>query len=176
MTDTQTPVIKNPVTEKVWYAIYTRSRNEKVVAREFEKQEIEYYLPLVVTLRQWSDRKKKVVEPLIRSYIFVHIREKQYLKVLQTQGVVKAVCFGGKPVPIPGWQIENLKLLLGTDLSFKHEICEFAAGEEVTIKRGSLNGLRGTILQVRGRHKLIISISALNYCLTIDIGPGWVEK
>jgi len=69
-----------------WFAAYTRSRNEKKVAGELEEQHIEYYLPLIKTIRQWSDRKKKVEVPLINSYIFVRIIEKEYLKVLQTTG------------------------------------------------------------------------------------------
>ena len=33
---------------------------------------IESYLPLKKVLKQWSDRKKWVEEPLFRSYIFIH--------------------------------------------------------------------------------------------------------
>ncbi|HDO06779.1 MAG TPA: hypothetical protein ENG85_03760, partial [Bacteroidetes bacterium] len=72
--------------EKVWYALYVRSRTEKKVAVELEGADIDFYLPLEKRLRQWSDRKKWVEEPLFRSYIFVHITQKEYYKVLQTRG------------------------------------------------------------------------------------------
>lgn len=162
-------------TQASWFAAYTRSRTEKVVARELEKQDINYYLPLYKTIRQWSDRKKKVEEPLIRSYIFVHITEKEYRKVLETPGVVNIVCFSGRPVPIPDWQITNLKVLLGAEVPFSTETQAFEAGEEVTITQGQLKGLRGTIIKVKGRHRLLISITALNYNVTIEIGPAFVE-
>jgi len=158
-----------------WFAAYTKSRNEKKVARELDKQGIEYFLPLVRTLRQWSDRKKKVEEPLIPSYIFVRITEREYRKVLETSGVVTIVHFSGKPVPVPDWQIMNLKILMGTELPVDHETREFDEGIEVRINRGTLEGLRGIITEVKGRHKLVITIHALNYNLTIDIDPAFVE-
>jgi len=157
-----------------WYAAYTRSKSEKQAARELAKQGIGYYLPLYTTLRQWSDRKKKVEEPLIRSYIFVHITEKEYLPVLQTPGVVTIVKFGGKPVPVPDWQIENLKILMGAKVPFTEDTREFEKGEEVCITQGVLHGLRGTITRISGHHKLVISIHALNFNVTIDIDPGFV--
>ena len=159
-----------------WYAAYTRSRNEKKVAKDLEEQHIEYYLPLCKTIRQWSDRKKKVEVPLINSYIFVRIVEKEYLKVLQTTGVVNIVCFSGKPVPIPDWQIDNLKLMLGAEVPFTTEFRELEEGEEVIVRSGQLTGLKGTIMQIQGRHKLWIRISALNYNLILDIDPRFVEK
>jgi transcriptional antiterminator RfaH len=160
----------------LWYAVYTRSRCEKTVARDLEEQHIDHYLPLYKTIRQWSDRKKKVILPLIRSYVFVHIGRAQYVKVLQTEGVVKFVAFLSKPVPIPEWQINNLKILLGADIPFTNENYMFATGEEVTIGVGSLNGLRGQIIKVQGKHKLVISIAALRYNLTLDIDPRFVER
>jgi transcription antitermination factor NusG len=163
-------------TEKHWYAAYTHSRAEKKVARELKKQGIEHYLPLTKTLRQWSDRKKKVEEPLIRSYIFVHITVKEYMAVLQTAGVMTIVRFSGRPATIPDWEIENLKILLGTALPVTVESRELVEGEEVRITRGTLEGLRGTIQQVKGGHKLVISIHALNYYMTVDIDPAFVGK
>ena len=162
-------------TDRQWYAAYTHPRTEKKVARELGKQGIEHYLPLIKTLKQWSDRKKKVEEPLIRSYIFVHIAEKGYMDVLHTAGVMTIVRFSGKPVAIPDWQIENLKILLGTSLPITVENREFVAGEEVRITRGTLEGLRGVIQQIKGEHKLVISIHALHYHLTVDIDPAFVE-
>jgi transcription antitermination factor NusG len=91
---------------------------------------------------------------------------------------VRFVCFSGVPVPVPAWQIENLKILLGSEVPFTTEDHEFKTGEEVTLSRGAgpLAGLRGRVLHIRGRHKLVISISALNYNLTIDIDPKRAEK
>jgi transcriptional antiterminator RfaH len=158
-----------------WYAVYTNSRAEKRVAGEFAKQGIEHYLPLYITLRQWSDRKKKIERPLICSYVFVRIIEKEYMSVLLTPGVVTIIQFSGKPVPIPDWQIENLKIALGAEVPITSETRKLKKGAEVLITRGALAGLRGTILQIKGSHKMVISIDALNYNMTIDIDQGFAE-
>jgi len=158
-----------------WYAAYTHSRAEKAVARELQKQGIEHYLPLIKTLKQWSDRKKKVEEPLIRSYIFVRITDKEYRPVLQTTGVVHIVSFSGGPVPIPDWQITNLKILLGTELPTTQENRDLSEGVTVRICRGALEGIRGIIMQIKGRHRLVISINVLHYNLSLDIDPAFVE-
>ena len=165
-----------PPAKTLWYAAYTNAKAEKKVASELVKQGIDHYLPLQLTIRQWSDRKKKVEIPLISSYIFVHITPKEHLPVLQVPGVVKIVHFCGKPVPIPEWQIRNLKILLGSDVPITSEFRDFEKGEDVQITQGPLKGLRGKIQHVKGQHKLVIGISALDYNLTIDIDPHFVES
>ena len=160
---------------KKWYAVYTKSRAEKKTASELVFNGIEVYLPLQKTIRRWSDRRKKVEIPLIRSYIFVKIAGKEYYEVLKTNGVVSIVKFSGKPVSIPEWQIQNLRILLGSGKSFKISIEDFHEGDLVSIKSGSLRGLKGIVINRRGRSKLIISLDALEFCFTISIHPALVE-
>lgn len=158
-----------------WYAVYTRSRAEKKVAEAFEEQHIEHYLPLITTLRQWSDRKKKVKLPLITGYVFVRITGKQHMKVLETFGVVKILHFKGRPVSIPDYQINNLKILLGTQLPVVCEQIDYVKGQEVLITNGPLKDLRGVILMIKGCQKLAITINALKCNIIVDINPLFVE-
>jgi len=149
----------------------------KKVAEEFRKQKIEHYLPLYKTIRQWSDRKKRVELPLIRSYVFVRINRKNYMKVLKTQHVVKVVHFLGKPVPIPEWQIKNLMILMGAQAEVSvTDLKNYEKGDEVIIKNGILQGLRGSIIKIKGKQKLLITVSALNFNIVTDINAILVEK
>ena len=165
-----------PSPKAIWYAAYTRSRAEKKVAQELGYLGIEHYLPLVTTIRQWSDRKKKIQVPLIRSYIFVRITKKQFMPVFQVMGVIRIVHFDGMPVPIPDWQIENLKIIMGARVAVQSERISLEKGQEVCITMGAMRGLRGTIIHIKGRRKLAISITALDYNLTIDIDSSLVEQ
>ena len=71
--------------EKKWNAIYVASRQEKKVFDVLQKKGIQSYLPLVKTLRQWSDRKKMVEFPLLPGYVFVCLtNESQKLAVQQS--------------------------------------------------------------------------------------------
>ena len=83
-----------------WYAIFTKPRSEKKVFQRMLDQDIEAFLPLVKTVRQWSDRKKTVEVPLISSYIFVCMEEKDLYKTLPIQGTVNVLKHLGKPAKI----------------------------------------------------------------------------
>ncbi|MEE9190807.1 MAG: transcription termination/antitermination NusG family protein, partial [Candidatus Neomarinimicrobiota bacterium] len=76
-----------------WIAVYTKSRREKVVNSLFSDKGIEAYLPLIRRKRKWSDRTKWIDDPLFRSYIFAYIELKDYLDVLQTEGVHHIIKF-----------------------------------------------------------------------------------
>jgi transcription antitermination factor NusG len=85
------------IEEKKWYAVYTRARWEKKVSEYLTRKDIENYCPLNKVLRQWSDRKKIVHEPLFTSYVFVNVSEEQHAFLKQTSGqpgvlVGKACC------------------------------------------------------------------------------------
>ena len=56
--------MQNKGQNKQWYVLYVNVRHEKKVHEKFVEQNIESYLPIVKTLKQWSDRKKIVEEPL----------------------------------------------------------------------------------------------------------------
>jgi len=60
-----------PVTDAGgWFAIQTKPRHEKRVALELEEKDVQVFLPLYTTLRQWSDRRQQVQLPLFPSYVF----------------------------------------------------------------------------------------------------------
>ena len=152
-----------------WYALYTKSRWEKKVKRELELQGYEHYLPLVTRLKQWSDRKKKVEEPLIKSYIFVKVSEKEYFDVLNIDGAVAYVSFEGKAEPIPEWQIEAVRKTVNNHLPFHLTGDKLQPGEHVKIKEGSLKGLEGEIINIRGHNRLVIRIESVGYSLVVEM-------
>ena len=65
-----------------WYAIYVKPNGEKKILKNLEEEHIECYLPIKKTLRQWSDRKKWIEEPVFRSYVFVRVSHIEFFKVL----------------------------------------------------------------------------------------------
>lgn len=154
-----------------WYAIYTKPRAEKRVHAELISNGIDSYLPLQRALKQWSDRKKWVEEPLFRSYLFVNISHSQYFHVLNTAGVVRYVTFEGKAVPIPPRQIEAIKYFLSGQ-EFLHEesnISQLVPGSKVEIIRGPLKGLSGILVDFHGQKKVRVEIEALGQFLNLSI-------
>jgi len=159
-----------------WYALYTRSRWEKKVYAELSHQEIESYLPLVTRLKQWSDRKKKIEEPMIRSYVFVKSSEKEYYNILNTPGAVRYVSFEGKAAPIPEWQIDAMKKMIEYDQPHYYTGEQFTKGDRVNITSGPLNGKEGEIVRdSKGQKKVIIRIENIGYSLVIETPISTIE-
>lgn len=154
---------------KLWYALYVKSRTEKKVAAEFVAQGIDYYLPIQKVLKQWSDRRKWVEEPLFRSYIFVRIELDDYYKVLQTPNAVKYISFEGKAVVVPSPQIEAIKYFLNEKDPENPEFQSWTKGKKVEIVSGSLVGLIGELVDVNGKNKVSIEIEALNRTILLQI-------
>lgn len=155
--------------DKTWFAIYVKSRSEKKVAQLLEECGIDFYLPLIKQLKQWSDRKKWVVEPLFKSYVFVHIEEKQYFQLLQVPGVVRYISFEKKAVPIRPQQIEAIKYFLNEKQPELEPGQNWEKGKQVEIIFGSMTGLIGHLVDVKGKHKVSILIDAINRTLLIRI-------
>lgn len=154
---------------KSWFAIYVKSRAEKKVAVEFQKFGIDHFLPLIKELRQWSDRKKWVEVPLFRSYIFVHIEPNEYFQVLQITGAIRYITFEGKAAAIPNQQIEAIRYYLnGKDLGLIDETA-WKKGKKVEVISGSLTGLTGELVEVKGKYKVKVEIEAVGRSILIEI-------
>jgi transcription antitermination factor NusG len=152
-----------------WYAIYTKSRQEKKVFKEIQKLGLTAYMPLETKIVQWSDRKKKVEEPMIRSYVFVKASEKEYYDVLNINGIVRYVTFEGKAAAIPEWQIEAMKKMLENNIPHAYSGERFMSGEKILIESGPLKGYTGEIIKDSdGKKKLVIRIENIGYSLILE--------
>ena len=162
--------------QKTWFAIYTRSRNEKKVYKQLVNTGIDVYLPLIKTLKQWSDRKKWVEEPFIRSYIFVFIDEADLQQALNTPGIVTVIRFGGKPAKIQENQIDLIKSVLSSNEEYELSTESFETGELVEVESGSLKGLFGEMVHHLNKYKVLVRISSINQNVLIRINPSQLKK
>ena len=158
-----------------WFAIYVKSRSEKKVLKLLEDIGIESFLPLITRVKQWSDRKKKVEEPLFRSYLFVNIPLSDYYTVLNVNGVVKFITFEKKPVPVPDNQIIAIKEYLNDTELHSIDYEDFKEGELVRIKSGQMKDLVGRFIKINGKHRVIIDIEAVGQSIPINIARSNVE-
>jgi transcription antitermination factor NusG len=153
-----------------WYAIYVRSRFEKKVYAQLLRQNIETYLPLIEEVRLWSDRKKKVQEPLFKGYLFVRINIKAKLNVLRADGVVKFVGIRDRSSAIPDDQINCIKVLLHSVGAIRR-VKYPTVGERVEVIGGPLRGIRGIVSQNRGSTRLVITIDAISRAFSVEVQP-----
>lgn len=159
----------NSGTNKKWYALYTKPKHEFKAEQQLKAVGIEYYLPTITTIKQWSDRKKKVTEPLFRGYIFVHGNEKDRLLALEQYAVVRSIFFQGVPATVPDWQIENLRKMLekGTDIEVSDKL---AVGSTVKIISGPFQGVEGIVYENSNSERVLaITIDLLRRSVIVKI-------
>ena len=150
-----------------WYAVYTASRAEKKVKERLDQQGIVNYLPLRVVIRKWSDRSKKVEIPLINGYIFVYVNLLQMQKVLTTFGVVSFLKEFGIPAPIPDKQIKALRFMNdNAEEEVEISTVDLPVGSYVRVLLGKLAGLEGELVEVRGKHRIMVRLEHLGCALT----------
>ena len=81
---------------KKWFVLCTKPRNELKVLNRLLSLGVDAYTPSRTELRQWSDRKKKVIVPLLPSMVLVRLDEKKVHKVFEIPGVVRYLFEYGK--------------------------------------------------------------------------------
>lgn len=161
---------------KVWFALYTRPRFEKKAQHFLNLKGIETYLPLQRVKKKWSDRTKWVEEVLFKSYIFVHIEEKEYFETLNTYGVARFITFNGKAAPIRDQDIELLHKVLDSDYELEVVNTELKPGDQVTIEKGPLTGFSGTLVSFAGEKKVRVDLLHLEHSLLITIPLNYLSS
>lgn len=148
-------------TNKYWFALYTKPRNEFKAEEQLNLVGITNYLPTITKLKQWSDRKKKVTEPLLRGYIFIYGDEQDRLLSVEQRSIVRCLFDAGKAARIPDWQIDNIKKMLESesDIIVHNGI---VPGAKVVIKNGPFEGIVGTIVSERAGKAISVTIDILN--------------
>ena len=160
-----------------WYAIYTKPRSEKKVYERFVEKGYHTYLPLLTSIKQWSDRKKKVSLPLISGFVFVNIEKERLFETLRVQGSVSVLKYLGKPAIIRNYEIENLRILMNdTEQLCDVEVPVFEKGEEVEVVAGNFKGLKGKSVHIQGKHRVVVEVEAIGSRLVVNVPVGYIKK
>jgi transcriptional antiterminator NusG len=159
-----------------WYAVWTRSRQEKVAASMLEYLEVPHFLPLKSETRQWSDRKQTVQVPLFSGYLFVRMDPStdSRLQVLKTPGIAGLVGNHTGPLPIPDYQIRDIRTVLTQQVECS-VLPLLHKGDRVRVVRGPLVGLEGRIIRNNSQSRLLISIELINRSLGVNISQQDVD-
>jgi transcription antitermination factor NusG len=160
-----------------WYAVWTRSRQEKASAKMLDTLGVEHYLPLKTEIRKWSDRRQMVEVPLFSGYLFVNMNlmTQSKLEVLKVPGIVAFVGNRTGPLPISPKQIEDIRRVLAAGTScFVKPL--FKEGDLVRVCRGALAGVEGRLVRVNSDSQLLISVDMIRQSLAVNISSEDVER
>lgn len=157
--------------EPEWYAVYTRSRQERMVKTQLEGRGVENFLPSYEKVSQWKDRRKLVQWPLFPGYLFVKIPLVRRLEVLTAYGAVQLVGNSTGPLPIPEEQVARVKRFVGVGLK-----CDphpyLRIGKKVRITDGPLEGLEGMLVRTKSRSLFVVSVEMIQRSVSVEL-EGW---
>lgn len=162
--------------DRNWFVIQTRPRYEKKVNEQIERKDIETFLPLILTIRKWSDRKKKITIPMFSGYLFVHANEEERQEAIrETVGALRYIFYRNRPAVVSDKELENIKLSLQDSERFKIENTNISKGDFVKITGGMFTGMEGVVTELRGKYKLTINIIELSMSLNIILNSNEVK-
>jgi len=151
-----------------WFAIRVRSNSERITVAHLRERGYDQFAPSYRLQRRWSDRTKEIEHYLFPGYIFCRFDPGDRLSVLTAPGVVDLVGFGKTPERIPDQEIERVRRMVESGLLVTpHPFLN--VGQTVLIERGPLTGLEGILVEVKGKHRLVVSINLLQRSVSAEV-------
>jgi transcription antitermination factor NusG len=154
---------------KKWYALYTKPRWEKKVSKVLEQKGIECWCPVRKVVKQWSDRKKMIEEPLFTSYVFVNIQDNEKTPVLMTDGILNFVYYLGKPAVIRDEEINLIKRYLDEKEATVsvQSLTSLDENTRIKVNHGVFMDTTGTVLK-GGKKKVFVKLESLDQVMIVE--------
>lgn len=156
-----------------WFALQVRSRSETVVASFLKGNGYEWFLPTYICRKRWSDRIKNVEVPLFPGYLFCRFNPQYRLPILKTPGVITVVGVARTPMPVDDAEIAALRAIVNSGVG-RQPWPYLQVGQRVRIEYGALCGLEGILLDFKGRHRVVVSVTLLRRSVAAEIDSAWV--
>jgi transcription elongation factor/antiterminator RfaH len=158
-----------------WYALQCWLRKESLIAAQLEGQGFECFLPKYKRLREWSDRKKEVEQPLFPGYLFCRFDYTQRRPVVVTPGVLQVVGCGRTPTPIEDGEIQAIQIAVASGVPGQ-PWPYLEVGERVRIHTGKLSGIEGILVNFKGNHRVVLSVTLLQRSVALEVDLSWVSS
>lgn len=158
-----------------WYAVQVRLRYERLVAHILENKGFELFLPLHICRSKWSDGYVEVEEPVFPGYLFCKLDfSRRLMPLLTTPGFVRILGFGRQPCAVPEDEIERVRLIVDSGIAV-HPSPVPKVGDLVRLHSGPLKGLEGTLISVKKRHRLVVSVSLLQRAVAVEVDEEYLH-
>ncbi len=146
-----------------WFVLVTRPKWELKIYKALLEKGMEAYCPAYTTVRQWSDRKKKVRVPYFRGFVFVRLRESHRNQVFRVPGIVRYLFWQGKPALVRDEEMAVMKAYLGERGTADRVLVEkLAPGDKVTFRHGVLKDREAVVEEIE-QNKILLVLPALGF-------------
>lgn len=156
-----------------WWAVYTKSRQEKSLARQLVGHRVPFYLPLIPKDNIIRGRRMRSLLPLFSGYLFLYGSEQERVTTLTTNRVSRIL-----PVvdqDLLRRELMNVHCLIGSNAPLSLET-RLSPGDPVRIKTGSLRGLEGVVVKRHGKIRLLVAVTYLQQGVSVEIDDCALER
>jgi len=157
-----------------WFALQVRTRWETSTAVLLSGKGYEALLPTYKTKKRWNGRHRDVNAPLFPGYVFCRFDVQKRLPVLVTPGVIAVVGRGRVPLPVDDTEIAAIQTVVSS--GWRAEPWPYLElGQRIRIERDALAGLEGILVNFKGSHRLVVSVSLLRRSVALEIDRSCVR-
>jgi len=157
----------------LWYALQVCSRKEASVSFQLRGLGYDCFLPTYKCQRKWSDRVKESEQPLFPGYLFCRFDFQSRRPLVMTPGVIQIIGNGKTPLPVADEEIEKIQLAVASEAP-RQPWPYIEVGERVRVNYGSLRGLEGILINFKGSHRVVLSISLLHRSVALEVDLAWL--
>ena len=138
---------------------------------------IHSFLPTFATINDWTDRKKRVVQPLFSNYIFACVDEADRLRVLQTQGIAYCVKLGSRFAELSDHDVHQIEITQQDQeniLQWSYSMPR--PGDTVAVTQGPMKGLTGEVIRQKGASYVVVRLEAIRQAVRVLVPANWIVR
>jgi transcription antitermination factor NusG len=157
-----------------WFALQVRTRWESSTALLLSGKGYEILLPTYQTKKRWNGKLRQLNSPLFPGYVFCQFDALNRLPILVTPGVIAVVGRGRVPVPVEDTEIAAIQTVVSSGL--RAEPWPYLEiGQKIRIESDALYGLEGVLINFKGNHRIVVSVSLLRRSVALEIDRACVS-
>ena len=157
-----------------WFALQVRTRWEGSTAVLLSGKGYETFLPTYKTRKRWKGRVREVDSALFPGYVFCHFDVQKRLPILVTPGVISVVGQGRIPLPVDDGEMAAIQTVVSSGL--RAEPWPYLElGQRIRIEQDVLQGLEGILVNFKGNHRIVVSVSLLRRSVALEIDRSCVK-
>ena len=155
-----------------WWAVYTKAKGEKALARHLRSRAVPHYLPL--HRHSWRNKGRTFTSylPLFPGYVFLHGDDQARVAALESNLISRVL-------DVPDQErlandLRRVDRMLAADIPVERADA-LLPGQAVDIIAGPFQGLRGTLVRHGNQLRLVVAVTFLQQAVSAEV-EGWMVE
>lgn len=157
-----------------WFALQVRTRWETSTASFLSNKGYETFLPTYRSRKRSRRSGREITTPLFPGYVFCSFDAQNRLPILVTPGVVAVVGRGRVPIAVDDAEVESIRSIVRTG-AIVEPWPYLQLGQRVRVEDEALAGIEGILIEFKGCHRIVVSVSLLRRSVAMEIDRSRVR-